>query len=42
MHQAGVPLLAGTDDIAGFTLHRELELYVMAGISPAEVLKIAT
>lgn len=42
MHQAGVPLLAGTDDIAGFTLHRELELYVMAGIPPAEVLKIAT
>jgi hypothetical protein len=42
MHEAGVPLVAGTDDIAGFTLHRELELYVLAGISPAEVLKIAT
>jgi imidazolonepropionase-like amidohydrolase len=42
MHTAGVPLLAGTDDIAGFTLHRELELYVMAGISPTDVLKIAT
>lgn len=42
MHDAGVPLLAGTDDIAGFTLHRELELYVMAGIPPVEVLKIAT
>ena len=42
MHVAGVPLLAGTDSIAGFTLHRELELYVAAGISPTEVLKIAT
>ncbi|MEQ1515739.1 MAG: amidohydrolase family protein [Usitatibacteraceae bacterium] len=42
MHTAGVPLLAGTDDIAGFTLHRELELYALAGISPSEVLKIAT
>ena len=42
MHQAGVPLVAGTDDIAGFTLHRELELYVMAGIPPLETLKIAT
>ena len=42
MHTSGVPLLAGTDDIAGFTLHRELELYVMAGISAVDVLKIAT
>ncbi|NJR71763.1 MAG: amidohydrolase family protein [Gammaproteobacteria bacterium] len=42
MHDAGVPLLAGTDEVAGFSLHRELELYVMAGISPLEVLKIAT
>ncbi len=42
MHQSGVPLLAGTDDVAGFALHRELELYVMAGISPLDALKIAT
>jgi hypothetical protein len=42
LFQAGVPLVAGTDEIAGFTLHRELELYVKAGIAPAEVLKIAT
>ena len=34
--------MAGTDDIAGFTLHRELELYVQAGIPPAEALRIAT
>ena len=42
LQRAGVPLLAGTDEMAGFTLQRELELYVQAGISPAEVLKIAT
>jgi imidazolonepropionase-like amidohydrolase len=42
LHRAGVPLLAGTDDLAGFTLHRELELYVEAGIPAPEVLRIAT
>ncbi len=42
LHQAGIQLVAGTDAIAGFTLHRELELYVEAGISNKDVLKIAT
>lgn len=42
LFRAGVPIVAGTDDIAGFALHRELELYVKAGIPPAEALKIAT
>ena len=42
MHRAGVPLVAGTDSIAGLSLHRELELYVKAGIPPLQVLKIAT
>ena len=42
MHRAGIPLVAGTDAVAGFTLHREMELYVKAGIPPAEVLRIAT
>ena len=42
LHKAGVPLVAGTDDMAGFTLHRELELYHRAGISTADVLRIAT
>jgi Amidohydrolase family len=41
-HRAGVPIVSGTDDFAGFTLQRELELYVKAGIPPNEVLKIAT
>lgn len=42
LYRAGVPLVAGTDGLAGFTLHRELELYVEAGIPAPEVLRIAT
>ena len=42
LHQAGIPLVAGTDALPGFTLHRELELYHQAGISNADVLRIAT
>ena len=42
LHRAGVPIVAGTDEIEGFTLHRELELYAMAGIPAGEVLRIAT
>lgn len=42
MYDAGVPVVAGTDGMAGFTLHRELENYVRAGIPAPEVLRIAT
>ena len=42
LYKAGVPLVAGTDEISGFTLQRELELYAKAGITPAQVLQIAT
>jgi imidazolonepropionase-like amidohydrolase len=42
LYRAGVPLEAGTDGIAGFTLHRELELYGQAGIPAPEALRIAT
>jgi imidazolonepropionase-like amidohydrolase len=42
LRAAGVPFVAGTDGMPGFTLPRELELYVAAGIPPAEVLRIAT
>jgi hypothetical protein len=42
LHAAGVPLLAGTDSLAGFMLHRELELYVQAGIPAGEAIRIAT
>ncbi len=42
LYDNGITLVAGTDDFVGFTLHRELENYVRAGIPPAAVLKIAT
>ncbi len=42
LHEAGVTIVAGTDALAGFSLHRELELYVEAGIPPADVLRLAT
>jgi imidazolonepropionase-like amidohydrolase len=42
LHQQGITLVAGTDAMPGFTLHRELELYHRAGISTIDVLKIAT
>ena len=42
LYKAGIPLVAGTDALPGFALHRELELYVKAGIPATEVLKIAT
>ncbi|MFM9008271.1 MAG: amidohydrolase family protein [Bacteroidota bacterium] len=38
----GITLVPGSDGFAGFTLHRELENYVKAGIPNTEVLKIAT
>ena len=46
-YQAGVPLLAGTDslnpkDNYGESLHGELQYFARAGISPIEVLHIAT
>jgi imidazolonepropionase-like amidohydrolase len=41
-HEAGVPVLPGTDLMPGFGLHRELELYVQAGIPAPEVLTLAT
>lgn len=42
MYRAGIPILAGTDGFPGFTLQRELELYVQAGMTPAQALQIAT
>ena len=42
LHRSGVKIVAGTDGLAGFTLHRELELYAQAGIPNADVLRIAT
>jgi hypothetical protein len=42
LHDAGVTIIPGTDDLAGYMLHHELELYVRAGIPAAEVLRMAT
>lgn len=41
-HDQGVQLLPGTDDGIGFSMHRELELYVSTGIKPADALYLAT
>ncbi|MFF0628163.1 amidohydrolase family protein [Streptomyces sp. NPDC004296] len=52
LHRAGVPVLAGTDANTqpgvpfqvpyGTSLHRELELLVTAGLTPAQALRAAT
>jgi imidazolonepropionase-like amidohydrolase len=42
IYDAGVTIVPGTDALSGYTLHHELELYTRAGISPAEVLRMAT
>lgn len=41
LHQAGVPIVAGTDG-SGLELVRELELYVESGFTPADALAAAT
>ena len=43
LHQAGVPLVAGTDQaVPGFSLDREIELHVQAGFTPMEAIQSAT
>jgi imidazolonepropionase-like amidohydrolase len=42
LYLAGIPIEAGTDSLAGFALHRELELDVQAGIPPAEAIRLAS
>ena len=43
LHTAGIPMVAGTDQaIPGYSLHREMELYVEAGFTPLEALQAAT
>jgi imidazolonepropionase-like amidohydrolase len=48
LHKAGVPFLAGTDTpagvdvIPGVSLHRELQRFVDAGLTPLEALQTAT
>ena len=43
LHKDGLDVVAGTDqNIPGYSLHREMELYVEAGFSPMEALEAAT
>ena len=43
LHKAGVTIVAGTDQaVPGFSLYRELELYVRAGFTPMEAIQAAT
>lgn len=47
LEQAGIPILAGSDapnptTAMGFSLHRELQLLVAAGLSPEQALRAAT
>ena len=43
LHKAGVPIVAGTDQtVPGYSLHREIELYVQAGFTPMEAIQAAT
>jgi len=43
LHRAGIPVVAGTDQtVPGYSLHREIELYVQAGFSPMEAIQAAT
>jgi imidazolonepropionase-like amidohydrolase len=42
LYDSGIQLVPGSDNIAAFTVHRELETYTEAGIPNAAVLRIAT
>lgn len=43
LHDKGVPIVAGTDGaMPGYSLLRELELYVRAGLTPLQALQSAT
>jgi len=43
LHTKGVPIVAGTDGaLPGFSLLREIELYVAAGLTPSEAIQAAT
>lgn len=42
LHDNGIQLVPGSDAMAAFTIHREIELYAEAGIPVADVLRIAT
>jgi imidazolonepropionase-like amidohydrolase len=42
LHDSGIPIGSGTDSFGGLMLHRELELYVQAGLSTADAIETST
>ena len=43
LHKAGIAIVAGTDQaVPGFSVYREVELYVQAGFTPMEAIQAAT
>jgi imidazolonepropionase-like amidohydrolase len=43
LHRAGVPIVVGTDQaVPGYSVDREIELYVKAGFTPMEALQAAS
>ena len=42
LHDAHITLTAGTDNLPGLMLHHELALFVRAGLTPADAIKIDT
>jgi len=42
LHREGVPMVPGTDELAGLVLHGELESWVSAGLAPVDALRAAT
>jgi len=42
LHREGIPLVPGTDELAGLVLHGELESWVTAGLTPVDALRAAT
>ena len=43
LHKAGVPIVPGSDTgLVGYGLHREIELYVRAGMTPMQAIQSAT
>ena len=43
LHRSGIPVVAGTDQtVPGYSVHREIELYVQAGFTPMEAIQAAT